>query len=339
MSSTGSARHLGNYTNVTLRIVLALAALAVLGAMVWQGVTSSGNPDPTATHLSREAVILNTGIIVFREGLEAILILAALSASLVKSNQSYRRPLFAGAGLAFLASIATWFIVIAILDSVNAPALHIQAATGLLAIVVLLIIMNWFFHKVYWTGWITMHNKRGREILANAGQEGRSVTWKGMALLGLTAMYREGFEVVLFLQSMRLRAGSNVVLQGVLIGLAFTAVVGILTFAAERRLPYKKMLIFTGLMLSGVLVVMVGESVQELQLANWISTTPLNLNIPGWMGMWFAIFPNVEGISAQIAAGVFVIGSYFLSQYLKVWRPRKRGESLAFRSETVAAEG
>ena len=339
MGSTGSVQHLGKYTNITLRIVLTLAALAVLGAMVWQGVTSSGNPDPTATHLSREAVILNTGLIVFREGLEAILILAALSASLVKSNQTYRRPLFTGAGLAFLASIATWFIVIAILDSVNAPALHIQAATGLLAIIVLLVIMNWFFHKVYWTGWISMHSRRGRDLLANAGQEERSRTWKGMALLGLTAMYREGFEVVLFLQSMRLRAGSEVVLQGVLIGLAFTAVVGILTFAAERRLPYKKMLIFTGLMLSGVLVVMVGESVQELQLANWISTTPLNLNIPEWMGMWFAIFPNVEGIVAQVAAGAFVIGSYFLSQYLKVWRPRKRSESLAYRPESVAAEG
>jgi high-affinity iron transporter len=130
---------------------------------------------------------------------------------------------------------------------------------------------------------------------------------------------------VLFLQNLRLQAGSQIVLQGVAIGLFFTLIVGVLTFVAHRHLPYKKMLIFTGLMLAGVLVVMVGESVQELQLAGWISETPVNLAIPAWMGIWFAIFPTIESLSAQIFAGVFVIGSYFVAQYLKVSRPRQRG--------------
>src|SRR5581483_6504916 len=112
--------------------------------------------------------ILNTGILVFREGLEAILVLAAITASLVKANQSYRKPIAAGSGLGFLATVATWFIAIAILTKVNAPALDIQAATGLLAIIVLLVIMNWFFHKIYWTGWISLHNKRRRELMKDA---------------------------------------------------------------------------------------------------------------------------------------------------------------------------
>lgn len=320
-----------------LQTALAVAGFIVLGALVWQGITASGNPDPTDPTISRGAVILNTGLLVFREGLEAILVMAALTASLVGANGGYRRPIAVGAGVAFLASIATWFVAIALLDAVDAPALHIQAATGLLAIVVLLIIMNWFFHKVYWTGWISSHNKRKR-VLIDGDTQNHSNTMLGMGMLGFTAMYREGFEVVLFLQSMRLRAGESVVLQGVSIGLAFTAVVGVLTFIAHRHLPYKKMLIFTGVMLAGVLVVMVGESAQELQLAGWISTTPVPLPIPGWMGLWFAVFPNVESLCAQTVAGVLVIGSYFVAQYVKVWRPIKRGETPARRPEAAPLE-
>ncbi len=145
-------------------------------------------------------------------------------------------------------------------------------------------------------------------------------------------MYREGFEVVLFLQSLRLQVGSTTVLEGVAIGLFFTAIVGVLTFLAHHKLPYKKMLTFTGLMLAAVLVVMVGESVQEMQLAHWISTTPVNLPIPAWMGVWFAVFPNVEGLVAQALAGILVIGSYFLAEYIKIWRPRRLAQQEAMQS-------
>ena len=320
----------GPLVGLLFRSALALAALVVLAALVWQGVAASGNPDPTTPNISHSAVILNTGLLVFREGLEAILVMAALTASMVGSKSDYRRPIVLGAGVALVASIATWFIAIAILDKIDAPALDIQAATGLLAIVVLLVIMNWFFHNVYWTGWIAAHNKRKRNLMVDAGEEQpraeRSRTLTGLALLGFSAMYREGFEVVLFLQSLRLRAGSNVVLQGVAIGLAFTAVVGVLTFVVNQHLPYKKMLILTGVLLAGVLVVMVGESAQELQQAGWIATTPVPLPVPDWMGLWFAIFPNVQSLAAQGLAALLVFGSYFSAQYLKVWRPVRRAK-------------
>ena len=68
----------------------------------------------------------------------------------------------AGAAVALAATLLTWFVAVGIIDSLadNVPALDMQAATGLLAIVVLLVVMNWFFHKVYWTGWISMHSRR-----------------------------------------------------------------------------------------------------------------------------------------------------------------------------------
>ena len=84
-----------------------------------------------------------------------------------------------------------------------------QAATGLLAVIVLLVVMNWFFHKVYWTGWISNRNRQRRRILDRAGVDGRRAALIGFVVLGLTSVYREGFEVVLFLQNLRLSYGSG----------------------------------------------------------------------------------------------------------------------------------
>lgn len=316
--------------------LVALAA-AVLGVLVWQGVSSAGNPDPATPHLSQRAIILNASVLVFREGLEAILVLAAVSASFLGANVRYRRPVAVGAGVAGLATVVTWFVAIAIISAVNAPELDIQAATGLLAVVVLLVVMNWFFHRIYWTGWISHHNRRRRDLLATAGS-GTRRTLLGLGLLGFTAVYREGVEVVLFLQNLRLQAGSAVVLKGVLIGLGFTAAVAVLTFVAHHRLPYKRMLVLTGIMLGFVLVVMVGESLQEMQLAGWIPTTTLGLPIPAWMGVWFALFPTVETIAGQVLAATLVIGSYVLARETRVLRPQRQGQRPAIRPETAPGQ-
>ena len=93
----------------------------------------------------------------------------------------------------------------------------------------------------------------------------------------------------------------------------------------QQRLPYKRMLVATGMLLGFVLLVMVGESVQELQLAGWLPTHSLGVEFPGFVGLWFAVFPTVEGILAQAAAAVLVIGSYLLAEHVRVHRPRARG--------------
>jgi high-affinity iron transporter len=304
-----------------------LAAAGALGALLWVAATAGGVADPTARHLSKGAVIVDSALLVLREGLEAILVVAAVTASMV-GRQAYRGPVATGAGLAFGASVLTWFAVVAAIGVVNAPELDIQAGTGLLAILVLLVIMNWFFHKVYWTAWIGHHQRRRRHLLEQAGDR-QSRTFAGLVLLGFTAVYREGFEVVLFLQNLRLQAGTGTVLAGVAIGLAFTLAVGGLTFVAHHRLPYKKMLVLTGVLLGVVLVVMVGESAQEMQLAGWLPTTILPVRIPAWLGLWFAVFPSVETLSAQALAALLVIGSYVVAEYARVWRPRRRAAQVA----------
>jgi high-affinity iron transporter len=108
------------------------------------------------------------------------------------------------------------------------------------------------------------------------------------------------------------------VVKGALLGMVLTGMVAVLTFVLQQRLPYRKMLITTGILLGAVLLVMVGEQAQEMQLAHWISTTPIDSlkpYIPAWMGLWFAVFPTVETLVAQLIAAVLVIGSYYAARH------------------------
>src|SRR2546421_769131 len=302
---------------IGIRAGLLFAALFVIGVFVWQGIAAHGAPDPLQAHTSATVASLDIGVLVFREGLECILVLAAVTASMTGSRRNYRKPVMSGAFIAFLATLVTWFVADGIMKqlSENVPALHLQAATGLFAVIVLLVIMNWFFHKIYWGGWIRAHNRRRKSLLDAATTNSR-LRW-GLILLGFTSLYREGFEVVLFLQSYHLRLGGDVVLKGTLLGLMLTGMVALLTFVLQQRLPYRKMLVTTGILLGVVLLVMVGEQAQEMQLANWISTTPiafLEKYIPRWIGLWFAVFPTVETLVAQLIAALLVIGSYFAAK-------------------------
>jgi high-affinity iron transporter len=297
-------------------VLLALAASPVVLILMWQAVAMRGNPDPTQ-EMSRLSMLLSTGVLVFREGLEAILVLAAITAGMSRGKQvDYVRAVGLGSLAAFGATLATWFAVVGLIAQVNLPELQIQAATGLLAIVVLMIVMNWFFHKLYWTGWISHHNKRKKELLEQASLGERQPFW-GLALLGFTAIYREGFEVVLFLQNLRLRAGNTIILEGTAIGLGLTSIVAVLTFYAHTRLPYKKMLVWTGILLGGVLLIMVGESVQEMQQAGWMQSTSIGWKFPEWLGLWFSVFPNVQSLAAQALAALLVVGSYFSAQFMR----------------------
>lgn len=298
---------------VSLGITGGIAAVAAV--LVLQVLRTGGLADPLADG-DLGARALDISVLVFREGLECILVLAAVMANLVGRRVSRRRPVVAGAITAVAATAVTWFVAVGIVRSLesNVAALDLQAATGLLAIVVLLVVMNWFFHKVYWTGWISMHARRRQKLL---GESSAAKVWWGLALLGFSSVYREGFEVVLFLQSYRLKFGMVPVAAGVAMGVALTVIVGALTFIAHRRLPYRRMLIMTGVMLGLVMLVMVGEQAQEMQLAHWLPTTPivsLSHVIPAWMGLWFAVFPTAETLAAQAVAAAVVIGSYCLAR-------------------------
>jgi len=148
----------------TAWIAVIAATIVIFAVLAWRGIVSVGNPNPLAPQTSQSAAVFDIAVLVLREGLECILVLAAITAGLTGDRQRYRSPIAAGAGFGLLATLVTWCVAVRILDDIigKVSALQLQAATGLLAIVVLLIVMNWFFHKIYWTGWISLHNRRKR---------------------------------------------------------------------------------------------------------------------------------------------------------------------------------
>jgi high-affinity iron transporter len=282
------------------------------------------------------SVVTNSAIIVFREGLEAVLILAALMASLVGGQRHLRRPMLAGVGFALIASAVTWVVAQTVLTSLAAYGEKLEAIVSLIAIAVLLVILNWFYHRVYWQENLANLHKKKRRVLAGAGLSLVTAQVVGLVLLGFSSVYREGFETVLFLQAMTLEAGAVTVLEGVALGFAGVVAVFVLVIALERRLPHKKMLIATGVLITWVLVVMVGTTVQTMQRVGWIGVTPIEgLELPYWAGLWLGIFPTWQGVIAQTAAAVFVVGSYFAAETLR--RRRRETRFVSASSEGLAA--
>ena len=258
------------------------------------------------------AVLTNASVIVFREGLEAVVILASLLGSLkLGESRQYRKPLWWGTALVFVATILTWLLARSVLVSFARYGEKLEAVVSVVAIAVLLLITNWFFHKVYWNDWIASFHARKRQLLS--GEAGLLL---GLMTLGFTSVYREGFETVLFLQALVLESGTAVVLGGVALGLLGTLVVGLITFRLQTRLPYKKMLIVTGVLIGGVLLMMVGTTVHVFQVVGWLSIHIVQgLTIPFWLGTWLGLYPTWEGIGLQLAAALFVIGSYYWAEH------------------------
>ncbi|MGH3023762.1 MAG: FTR1 family protein [Gaiellaceae bacterium] len=273
------------------------------------------------------AVVTNTAIIVFREGLEAVLILAALTAGLVGAKRRLRRPLFIGAAGALVASVATFVVAKTVLSSLVRYGEKLEAIVSLIAIAVLLLVLNWFFHRVYWADHLAgLHGKKKR-ILRGTTLSVAAAQFIGLATLGFTSVYREGFETVLFLQALVLDAGVASVVEGVALGALGVAAVGVLTIVLQRKLPHRRMLELTGLLILGVLVIMAGKTVQVCQVVGWLPVHPIgDLRLPYWAGLWFGVFPTWEGVAAQAGAAFVVLGSYFAAEWV---RSRQRRAKLA----------
>lgn len=273
------------------------------------------------TEVAPAAIATNAGIIVFREGLEAVLILAALMGGLRKGPMlKLRRPMWMGAAGAFVATAGTWWVMQKTIGLLGEYGEKLEAVVSLIAIAVLLLIMNWFFHQVYWNDHIHSFQKTKYQLThANKKEEKKSqlLQWWGLMVLGFTAIYREGFETVLFLQSLILQGGTATVLSGTLVGLLLVIGMGALVFYWQAKLPMKDLLIFTGVLICAVLGVMVGNTIHTMQLVGWFPVTPLPIRPPAWLGLWFGIHGTWQGILLQLASMVAVVGSFFWAEGIR----------------------
>jgi high-affinity iron transporter len=288
------------------------AELADAARRVGSGASSTG------------AIVSNSAIVVFREGLEAVLILAALMASMIGDNRRFRRPLLIGVGVALVATAVTWAIAQTVLGSLARYGEKLEAVVSVIAIAVLLLILNWFYHRVYWNDHLAGFHQRKQRLLRGAGVGLVAAQILGLAALGFSSVYREGFETVLFLQALTLEAGVLAVLPGVALGLAATLAVGGLTILLERKLPHRKMLIATGVLMTWVLVILVGTTVQTFQVVGWLPVTPIEgVRLPYWSGTWLGIYPTWQGVLGQVGAATFVVGSYLAAEHVRARRRRR----------------
>ena len=264
--------------------------------------------------LSPTAAMIGAIFIVAREGLEAVVILAALLAGLRGAeNAGIRRRIGVGAWLALGVTAVIFVASRTLLQGLSHYGETLEAVISIIAVVMLLMVTNWVFHKYYWTGW----NARLRD-LSRAAQKKRETRWESMALMGVGFMtiFREGFETTLFLQSLILEAGMRPVLVGLALGGLFIAAIGYAVFSIGAKLPYRKMLVVTGGLVVFVLFTFIGSTVRLFQTVGWLPVHPVpGLELPTWMGVWLGLYPTWEGLLIPFGTFAYVGGMWLLVKF------------------------
>jgi len=264
--------------------------------------------------LSPTAAIVSTVIIVAREGLEAVVILAAILAGLRGvENAPIRRRIGIGAWLAIAASAVIFYLSQHLLSGLSRYGEVLETVISIIAVIILLIVTNWVFHKMYWVQW----NAKLRDM-SRAAQRQRGNRLEHLALVGVGFMtiFREGFETTLFMQSLILESGMRPVLIGLAIGGAVIGALGFAVFQIGARLPYRKMLIMTGVLVVAVLFTFVGSTVRLLQTVGWLPVHPIpGLDLPTWMGVWLGLYPTWEGLLIPFASFAYVGGMWLFVKF------------------------
>ncbi len=251
--------------------------------------------------------------ILAREGLEAIVILAALLAGLRGAeNVHIRAGIVKGALLGVVASGVTFWLSQTLISSLLRFGEKLEAVVSVLAVIILFIVTNWVFHKMYWVGW----NAKLRDLSKSAKQV-RAPFWEISALLGVgfLTVYREGFETTIFMQSLILEGSATAVLAGVTAGFIFIGTIGMLIMFFGAKLPYRKLLVVTGVLVVSIMVTFVGSGVRLFQTVGWLPVHPLpGIDLPNWVGVWLGIYPSWEGVLIPPLALVYVGGAWLYTK-------------------------
>jgi len=239
-------------------------------------------------------------LILLREGLEAILVLAAILAFLRNTGQqSAVRSVNVGWGLALLAGLATWALAAYVIDVSGAQRELLEGCTALFASVMVLWLGVWMHdrrHAAAWQDYI-------KSSLVGGG--GRF----GFAMLAFFSVYRELFEVILFYETLWLQAGPaghNAVLAGgatalvLLVGLAWVILRG------SAKLPLALFFGINAALLCALSVVFAGHGVKALQEAGIFGTRPVAFFDFDWLG----IHADAYSLSAQAVAILAIVVLY-----------------------------
>lgn len=247
-------------------------------------------------HSSPYALFLESATIILREGLEVVLVVGALIAYVVKArNRAMQRSIYAGVGLGVIASLATAFVMSALVHLHPAASDLLEGMTMLLAALVLFWVSYWLISRSEAAKWHRYIQGRVQDAVAG----GHGVALFSAAFL---AVYREGFETVLFYQALYVSApaASMSISLGFVGGAITLALVYVVFRRFEIQIPVRRFFFVTGLFLYAMAAVFAGQGVHELQEAGLIAVTALDgvPTIP-----LLGVYPSVQPLAAQ---GVFL---------------------------------
>jgi high-affinity iron transporter len=247
--------------------------------------------------------------ILFREGVEAVLLIAILLGSLAAgSAANYKRPLALGVLAALGATAVTWLLATLVIDIAPVNRELLEAGTALIAVVVLIVVSFWLIQRLE-------HRRRMEFMRARTAAAIAAGSSGAFMALGFTAVYREGFETVLFYQALALFAEGLGLWVALGAGAAVIALaaVGYAILGLGRKLPLKPMLITGASMLLLLSVAFVGNAVRSLQEADVVTVDPIRAGwarLPVFVAELTGIHPTVQGVTAQaVLLGIYVLGA------------------------------
>ena len=252
---------------------------------------------PSVLELTRPAggrwgTFFQSFLIVLREGLEAILVIGAIVAFLLKTGHRERlRSIWWGVGLGLAASAVTAVVLQTALRALPATREIIEGATLLVAVAVLFSVSYWLISKVEAARWQRFIQEKVTSALSHGGG-------KALAFVAFLAVYREGAETALFYQALFNEAHAGVpILLGIVAGGAVLAVVFTLFYRFGVRIPLRQFFAVTSVLLYYMAFVFAGKGVRELQEGNAAPITVL----PGFPHVEaLGIYPTLETLGAQL---------------------------------------
>jgi high-affinity iron transporter len=233
-------------------------------------------------------------LIILREGFEAILVIGAIVAFLLKTGHRERlRSIWMGVGFALAASAATAVVLKTLLAAVPASREIIEGTTLLLAVAVLFSVSYWLISKVEAAKWQQFIKEKVSAALEHGG--GRALTF-----VAFLAVFREGAETALFYQAL-FNEGPNVALPltlGIVAGFIALAIIFTLFYHFGVRIPLRPFFSVTSVLLYYMAFVFMGKGVRELQEGNAIPLSPIR-DFPhvDWLGL----YPSWQGVLSQLA--------------------------------------
>jgi high-affinity iron transporter len=264
-------------------------------------------------------VFLGSLVIIVREGFEAIIIVGAIIAYLLKSgNKKSIRPVYWGSLIALAFSILMAWILNRITSVAGGQNQEIiEGATMLLAVAVLFYVSNWMVSKAEAGAWSSYIE----------GKVEASIT-KGsifsLAFAAFLAVFREGAETILFYQALLAQTQTyiNMIWAGLGVGTVLLVVIYILIRFLSIKLPLKPFFLGTSILLFAMSVTFIGNGVKELQEGNVIGVTPIRgLGSVDILG----IYPTLETLIPQIV----LLGVTTAAFVIQIRRNAKRVVSAA----------